>query len=577
MEASFELLWMLGEHLLLTGLPAAAATLCAARMGLRSVPLLLAVALAASGATAILSFWLYYADPTLGQTGSFFFVFGSALLAAWSLREGVDRELLRALAIPFGLWALASAFVLFLGFVHGGLAEPLHTAANRFSHELPGDNDIPRHFADYFYVYGHRGTPPPYADWLSSDRPPLQIGYVLAQRPFGWDTPGLHYQVLTVVVQQLWVLGLWALLAAARLTPRTRGLVGFAAIVSDVAIVHGFFTWPKLIAAAFLFAALAMVLSEDWQRLRRAPWAGALFAALCGLAMLAHGSSAFFVLPLLAVAAVRGVPSWSWLGTGAAVGLVLLGSWGAYQRYADPPGDRLVKWQLGGSLEIDDRGAVATVLDGYRAEGLGGTLDNKWGNVTALVSQGGVEKTAEEAADFVAEGDPGKAILTVRVLRFFNLLPCLGLLLLGPLAMLVARLRGRPEGSDWRFAVLALGFSALACLTWVLLMFGGPNATTVIHQGSLAVPLLAVCGCVAGACAVDLRFGIGLVAANVALVLLLYVPALGSAAAGAYSLSAGLLAAAALAGIALLTLRPAAPGAAGAANTLRARHGETRP
>lgn len=577
MAANLELLWMLGEHLLLTGLPAAAGALLGARMGLRSVPLLLALALAASGATAILSFWLYYAEPSLGQTGSFFFAFGSALLVAWCLREGVDRGLLRELVVPFALLALASAFVLFLGFLHGGAEQPLLTAGARFSHPLPGDNDIPLFFADWFYLYGHVGTPPPFGDWLSSDRPPLQIGYVLAQRPFGWDDGSLHYQVLSVVVQQLWVLGLWALLVAARLTPRTRGLVAFAAIVSDVAILHGFFTWPKLIAAAFLFAALAMVLSEDWQRLRRAPWAGALFAALCGLAMLAHGSSAFFVLPLLAVAAVRGVPSWRWLGTGAAVGIVLLGSWGAYQRYADPPGDRLVKWQLGGSLEIDDRGAVETVLDGYREEGLGGTLDNKWGNVTALLSQGGTEKTAREAADFIAEGDPGKAILSVRVLRFFALLPFLGLLLLGPLAMLVARLRGRPEGPDWRFAVLALGFSALACLTWVLLMFGGPNAATVIHQGSLAVPLLAACACVAGACAVDRRFGIGLVVANVALVLLLYVPALGPALGSSYSLSAGLLAAAALAGIALLTLRTGRLGAAGGGTTLRARHGETRP
>jgi hypothetical protein len=554
MPANLELLLLLAEHLLLTGLPAAAAALWAARRGVRSVPLLLAIALAASGGVAILSFWLFYADPLVGKTGSYFFAFGSALVIGWCLREGVDRALLFALATPFALWSFASGFVLFLGYLHGGSGLGDVTAVTRFSHELPTDNDIPRFFADYFYLHGHHGTPPPFGDWLSSDRPPLQVGYVLSQRPFGWDA-GLHYEVLGVVVQQLWILGMWALLLAADLRPRTRGLVALAAIVSDVAIVHAFFVWPKLIAAAFLLAALALLFCDEWPRLRREPLAGALFAGLIGLAMLAHGSSAFFALPLVAVA-LWGRPSWSWIGTAIAVGVVLLGSWSAYQRYADPPGDRLVKWQLGGSLEVDNRSALATIVDSYREEGVGGTLHNKWTNVTTLVEQGEVERSVSEADDFVTEGHFGKAIMALRLVRFFGLLPLLGFLLLGPLAMLIARLRGRPGGPDWRFGVLGLGFAALACLVWVLLMFGGPNASTIVHQGSLAVPLLAICACVAGACAVDFRFGAALTAVNVVFVLLLYVPALTPPAGSAYSPVAALLAAAALLGIGALCLRP---------------------
>jgi len=547
---------MLGEHLLLTGLPAAAAVFLAMRFGLRSVPLLLAVALATSGFLGFLSFWLYYASPTLGQSGSFFFVFGAVILIGWCWREGVERTVLRELAPPVVLWVLASAFVLFLGFLHGGTAEPLIAAATRFSHQLPADNEIPRFFADYFYVHGHHGVPPPFADWLSSDRPPLQIGYVLAQRPFGWDAAGLHYEVLGIVIQQLWILGMWALLCAARVTPRTRGLVALAAIVSDVAIVHAFFVWPKLITAGFLLAALAMVLSGDWERWRRQPLAAILFAVLCGAAMLAHGSSVFFVLPLLVLAAWRGMPSLAWLGAAGAVGVVLLGSWAAYQHYADPPGDRLVKWQLAGSLAVDDRGAVETIVDSYREAGLGGTLENKWGNVTQIAGVGEVEDAIGSAVDEVGAGNPGKAITALRLPRFFDLLPFLGLLLIGPIAMLVARLRGRRDGPDWRFAVTGLGLCVLACLFWVLLMFGGLIARTYIHQGSLAVPVLAACSCVAGACAVDRRLGLGLVLANVTVVLLLNIPALTPPAGSSYSATAAVLAAAALAGIVWLTLRP---------------------
>lgn len=150
---------MLAGHLVLTGLPGAAAVLLAMRRGLRDVPLLLAVALAASGCAAFVVFWLFYAAPPVGKASAVALVGGSLAAIAWCARRGVERDVLRRLAVPAALWALASAFVLFLGFVHGGTADPAAAAATRFSHPLPGDNIIPRHFAEYFYVHGHEGTP----------------------------------------------------------------------------------------------------------------------------------------------------------------------------------------------------------------------------------------------------------------------------------------------------------------------------------------------------------------------------------------------------------------------------------
>jgi hypothetical protein len=183
-------------------------------------------------------------------------------------------------------------------------------------------------------------------------------------------------------------------------------------------------------------------------------------------------------------------------------------------------------------------------------------VENKWSNVKAIAGVEETEIALREAVDEVSAGHFGRAVIALRKPRFFDLLPFLGLLLIGPVAMLVARLRGRRDGPDWRFAVTALGFCALACLVWVLLMFGNEPAMTVIHQGSLAVPLLAVCACAAGACAVDRRLGLGLVLANVAVVLLLYLPALAPPSGSSYSAIAAVLAAAALAAIGRLTLWP---------------------
>jgi hypothetical protein len=552
MSANAELLLLLAGHLLLTALPGTLAIVLAMRRGLASVPLLLGLGLAASGAAAMVSFWAFYASPTLGKAVSVAIVAISVVAIAWAARRGLDRDVLRELATPAALWAFGSAFVLFFGFFHGGTAEPLLTATSRFSHTLPTDNEIPKFFADWFYFHGHHGKPPLFADWLASDRPPLQIGYVLAQRPFGWDGSGLHYEAIGIVVQQLWIVGMWAVLLAARIRPLARGLAIVAAMVSDIAIVHGFFVWPKLIAAAFLLAALAIVLGREWDGLRRSAGAAALFAALGALAMLAHGSSAFFLLPLLLFAALRGLPSRRRLGVAALVGVALLAPWSAYQHYGDPPGNRLVKWQLGGSLAIDDRGALETIVDGYREAGLGGALQNKWENVRQIVGFGETRSAVDGAVDEFFSGNPGKAAAALRLPRFYALLPLLGVFLLAPVAMALARARGRPEGPEWRFALASLGLCVAACVAWALLMFGGPDSTTMIHVGSLAVPLLAICGCVAGAYACRPRLAIGLVAVNAIAVLLLYAPSLSPPVGTSYSPPAGLLAVAGLAGFCLV-------------------------
>jgi MFS family permease len=548
---------MLVAHLALAALPATLATFLAMRRGLRSVPLLLSVALAASGGTAMLAFWAFYVDPLIGQATAFVIVLGSVQGIVLCRPDRLDRGVLRELWQPAALWALGSAFILYFGFVHGGIDQPILTAGTRFSHPLPTDNEIPLFFANWYFDHGHNGTPPPFADWLSSDRPPLQTGYVLAQRPFGWDGDGTHYQVLGVVVQQLWIIGLWAVLCAARIRPFARSLAIFAALASDIAILHGFFVWPKLIAAALLLGALAIVLSDDWQRLRRNPYAAALFAALCALAMLAHGASAFGVIPLLIVGALRGMPSWRWFAIAALTGVALLGPWSAYQRFADPPGDRLLKWQLGGSLEIDDRGALTTIVDSYGEAGLGGTLENKWNNVNEIVGPRDTKEAVRAAIDETEEGHFGRAIMALRTPRFYSLLPLMGLLLLAPVAMAVARVRGRPDGPEWRFAVVSLAYCALVCVFWALLMFGGPDSSAMIHVGSMAVPLLAVCGCVIGAYSVYPRLAIALVALNALLVLALYAPALSPPPGTSYSVLSALIAGASLAGFALVAFRRA--------------------
>jgi hypothetical protein len=549
-------------HLVLTALPGAAAALFAARLGVRSVPLLLAVALAATGVVAMVVFWSYYGDRTLGETVSYLVLFGAALSIAWSLYAGgIDRELLRALAIPLALWSLGSLFLVFLGFVHGGMDAPIELASTRFYGPLPSDNDIPYHFANWYYANGHSGHPTFPPDWLASDRPPLQTGYVLGQWLSGAADGELHYQVLGVLLQQLWIVGLWALLLAARIGRLTRALVMVTVLVSDVAIVNGFFVWPKLLPTAMLLAAAALVLTPLWDDLRRNVWAGALIGALFGVAMMAHGSSVFGIVPLALIAAFRGLPSWRWLGVAVLVGVVVTVPWSAYQKWGEPPGNRLLKYQLAGVTELDDRGFGETFLDSYGEAGFGGTIHNKAENFVTMAGGGPWWSHAKLAAEALEDGDSANFLREVRSDLFYNLLPALGLFLIAPFVMLFAHRRARDNPAEWVLALTCFALLALGAVLWGLTLFGNEAARTTLHQGSFMLPILGFCGAVCGLRATFPRFAIGLVAVNAVLMAAIYAPAIDSPPGTSYSLIAALLAAAGLAGFLALALRAPSGGA----------------
>ncbi len=555
MAVTGELVGLLALHLVLTALPGAAATLFAARRGVDRVPVLLAIGLAAGGLVAYLSFWSFYAEPVIGETFSFTVILGSALTVVWILffTDGVDRGLLRALGTPMALWALGCLFLLTLGYVHGGTDTALPTAASRFSGSLPSDSDIPTFFAEWFFHHGHAGTPPVYpGEWMSSDRPPLQVGFVLLQRPFGLGHGGLSYQVLAVTLQQLWIVGLWALLGAARTGRRTRGLAICAVLVSNLAIVNGFYVWPKLLPAAMLLAAAALVLTPLWAEARGRLAAAALIAALCGLAMLGHGSSVFGIVPLAAVAAYRGLPEWRWVAVALGVGALLVGSWSAYQKYGDPPGNRLVKWTLADAIDVDDRGVLETIGDAYGEAGVGGTLHYKAQNFVTMVGGGPAVESLDRG---FSSGDPREIVREIRAVGFLHLLPSMGFLLLAPFAMAAARRSGRRRPDEWLFALRCFAVFALGAVLWGLLVFGGLGSRTVVHIGSYLIPLLGLAGAVVGLRAALPRFALYYVGVASLINLAIYVPSLDPQPGTTYSPSSALVAAVAVTGFVLVAFR----------------------
>ena len=521
-------------HLALTALPGVAAVSSAARAGLRDVPVLLAVGMVGSGVAALLAFWAYFAAPPIGHACAIAVV-AISFLFSFRHRRAFDPHLRRHLLVPAALWCFGTLFLIFLGFLYGGTDQPMLTGMTRFSHQLPSDNYLPLFFADALFARGHNGPPAHFVDWLSSDRPPLQSGFVLGQRIFAWTDPALHYQVLSVALQQLWIVGLWSVLLAIRVRAFTRGLIVITLLLSDVVIVNGFFVWPKLLSAAYLLAAAAFILSERWRADRRDLRSAALVAALFALALLSHGGSVFGIVPLVAIAAIRGVPTARWVAVGLVSGLALLVPWFLYQRYEDPPGNRLIKWMFAGVHAVDDRSSLEALNDAYAAVGISGAVQNKLGNFRTMVGGEQVFARMRDTLEFGVSARPAQAIRQVRVDRFFGFLQSLGIFALAPVVMLVSRARGRRLQEDGTFAIRSFGCAILGCLVWGILMFGDPNTRTVMHAGSFALPLLALAGCVAGLAAVSRRMAALVVVFHCLMALAIYLPVLDPVPGGQFS------------------------------------------
>jgi hypothetical protein len=523
------------------------------RRGVTRAPVLLAIGLLATGLVGFLGFWTTYASVTLGEAFSFLVFFGSILIVVWLLwKENLDRAILARLAEPLVLWILGSAFLVYFGFLHGGTALPMTMSLTRFSHPLASDADIPRFFIEWFAVHGHHGTPPIYpGEWMFSDRPPLQVGYGLYQHPFHSDASGLDYEVMGVVLQQLWIVGLWALLDAFGLNRRLRGLTMIAVLVSGLAIVNGFFVWPKLLPAAFLLAAAALVLTPLWEEVRRSYWGAGLVVALCGMSMMGHGSSIFGILALAIVAAWRGFPSWRWIGVAVLVGIVVMAPWSAYQKWGDPPGDRVTKWTLAADLGLDDMSTGEAVRKAYAEAGPSGAITNKEENFKWMLGIDGGWRTGRESF----EGSLETAFRGLRVMSFFYLLPSFTLLLLAPIAMLFFYRRRNRAGPEWSFALTSFAALVIGAVLWGLIVFGTPVDITVLHIFSYALPMIAMAGGIAGLYSVLPRFTIWWVSLYAVLSLILYVPSFEPLEGTSYSPLAAVLAALAIAAYALVALK----------------------
>lgn len=480
-------------YLLLTIVPGLAMGVLAIRRGMRDIVLVGVAMMAGIGAWGYIAFWLWFATHKLGHLLSFLFPLACIPFIFWNyLRLDLTcRKILTHLLVPLALCGAASLLVLSLGFLYGGFNEPFMTAGNRFSHPLPMDNTLP-----YINALALRMAVVPNvgAQWRSSDRPPLQTGLVLSQDAYLAKPRDLAYTIQGALFQSLWIFGAWLLLTAFKVDRRAIVLVLAVSLLSGFIFLNTFFVWPKLLAAAYTLGLLAIVVTPQYVFLQNCTAASILTGAILSLAMLSHGGSAFAIIGAGFVAVIfrRRVPVKA-LVLIAVSAIAIYTPWMLYQKLYDPPGDTLLKMHLAGIQGVDPRPFSQTLISAYAALTPRQIISNKVANLRRVFeNSANFWSATRDLVLHIREHDRAASIVgMMRGWMFFFLIVNLGFLVIGPLT-LSAGIWKKYRTTEWRAAAIMWVFVVLTVIVWCLLMFG--PSTTIIHQGSYAVVLLAYAG-----------------------------------------------------------------------------------
>lgn len=177
----------------------------------------------------------------------------------------------------------------------------------------------------------------------------------------------------------------------------------------------------------------------------------------------------------------------------------------------DPPGDRLLKWHLAGSIPIDDRGIVETLVEEFGHPSVADWIYGRWQNFQTIIAD--PVARVRDGVQLVFAETPEAFASHLRALDFFHWSYGLGVLaplvFLAPLAFL--------HRSSRALTVAIIG----SILVWGALIFEAGGAIT--HQGSF-FPQMAVIAMAAFALGqLDNRLAFGVAGLQVASVMAVYI------------------------------------------------------
>jgi hypothetical protein len=251
---------------------------------------------------------------------------------------------------------------------------------------------------------------------------------------------------------------------------RIRAAVILIALTGSI-WVNTVYPWPKLLSGGLALGCAAAILYKR----------PVLAGVLGGLAILAHGGSAFALIGLIPWVVLR-------LGKrGAVLALVAVSlvyaPWFVFTKTVDPPGDRLLKWHFAGTdiFTPDDRSPARAIVDSYRAASVTDIAEYKLNNLRLALGDPTVFDSARLTSMPKWEDGVGGKLRTNQVTR----------IIWAPGILLVGLLFGwrRVPRTVWAMLGSWLG-------VYVLLEWGGNYAaSTWMHTAPMCLVLGWVAAC----------------------------------------------------------------------------------
>ncbi len=469
----------------------AAASLLTARRGRPPLAAIYQVMVViCTGATlGYVSFWLFFFSKGWGRGFSYVVYLLSAGLLVWLLvrtSEAVRRSfaLIREPILYATLAGLCytSLFFLFSDPFFPGIG---YVSDRFFMQVLAADNIIPKIFAERIY---DRKPVKPFCctDWLSSDRPPLQSGIVLMEQPLSMmKNSETRYELLSSALQCFWICGVWCLLTAIGTERRRiRQVLGFL-IFSGFLFYNSVYTWPKLLAASCILFLLSILFDIGLAKRSLTSFEAVLAAVCLGLALMAHPGSTFSLAVFaLVLVKLRKQFTARQVAMGLLIVIAFYLPWSAYQKYVDPPGNRLLKIHLGGVVPIDSRSTWEAIRDSYHAHTLSEIVSYKWINLVFLGGNDFFDSYGLTAWDRAAREKSRNA----QRIYMWN---AVGLVNAGWLAWLVLFIRGKRTGWAIPYAGWLIGAAFANLVFWSLITFG-PYETQTAHSSYADILLLSI-------------------------------------------------------------------------------------
>ena len=528
MSFAFRLLALTLFLFLLTSLPALSACILASWRGVKRALDFVAIALLAICLVGYLAFWIYFLSHLAGMIFSYLVLISACACIIGSLGRERRRSTwmpLRPLLTPLLLVLLASVFVTSVGFVYGKPMSIQDYSSRRFGPPaLSIDNFIPKIFADAVF---QQHIPVPFlGDWLSSDRPPLQSGMLLWSYPWLHGDRDLSSQIVGTILQLTSMAALWAYLDTAGVNRKTASLVLAAALFSGFTIFNSFFTWPKLLPAGLLLIILGYLFTSRYIAIRSDVRVAVIVGAAAAFAMLSHGGSAFGLLGLvLTLPILRRLPGPRFTVAAIVVAGILYLPWALYQKYYDPPGDRLLKMHLAGTLEPRPEVTFLHLLaTNYHKLSWHEVGSNKFENLSSVFDTQPFWSHVGVLLEGVFTGDTerqGAAVTALREPAFYRWNRSIDLFSFAPPAYLVCLVFRRRRSTEFQQSWFLWLYVAMTIIVWCLVMFG--PYTTAVHQGCYATELAAIAAAILAVWSISPASTYCLVILHIALNLATYV------------------------------------------------------